>query len=757
MASSSFPRKNLPLNEQMALDTKDKATRRVIAPYMKIVRKSKAGVDKAKEESQKFSFYLKNKPSVLMQDLSSFLSDSVDLAAVLQETAEVLKVVTKANGVTLYIVDSASEEIYQVPKNVTHERHKVNWKIQKGSTVATYVAFKKEFVLVDDILCDERFPAGLGYQNDMVKSVLCVPIVTTDGDCYAILEMYRFVSESPFSKEDLKISIVVSGWMGAAIHQNRLRLALQKQQELNDYLLDLIKCYFAENVSLETLITEIVKFAKATLGAERGSFFIIDPESSDMTAEVFDEGIDGSQATTMHRKNIKVRLAKDRSIPGLVARTGVTVNLRDAYNDPRFFTEVEKKTGFITRSILCMPIVSLENIILGVVQVVNKINGVVFTSSDENLFKTFSVYCALALHYAKLSKKMKRTYLMNQSNLELLSYQLKPCIHDITNFVKNPDVVIPTGFNDFRWYISVDEEPIMPQMVYYMMRTIVGFQEINPDILMKFILTVRKCYRPNPYHNWEHAFNVAHCMYNILLRNKSIFNDIEIKSLLLACMCHDLDHGGYTNNFLQKTDDTLSQLYDESFLENHHFQVAMLIYKVFSFYEVSEDVWKQVYAEVRQCILATDLANYFKVRIKLLQICNEQAIDWDNHHHRQLCKAIMMTSCDLSGSCKPYMVAKVLTDNVVKEFYNQGDKEKAMGLTPLSLMDREKSAQIPEDQVNFLTIIVLPCTDLLKTFLPNCGDLSGEATLLRKTWQEIIDLKGRKSWRQDDSVVNPID
>lgn len=64
---------------------------------------------------------------------------------------------------------------------------------------------------------------------------------------------------------------------------------------------------------------------------------------------------------------------------------------------------------------------------------------------------------------------------------------------------------------------------------------------------------------------------------------------------------------------------------------------------------------------------------------------------------------------------------------ILEEFYNQGDKEKAMGLTPLSLMDREKSAQIPEDQVNFLTIIVLPCTDLLKSFLPNCADLSAEA------------------------------
>ncbi|XP_076250333.1 putative 3',5'-cyclic phosphodiesterase pde-5 [Rhynchophorus ferrugineus] len=183
----------------------------------------------------------------------------------------------------------------------------------------------------------------------------------------------------------------------------------------------------------------------------------------------------------------------------------------------------------------------------------------------------------------------------------------------------------------------------------------------------------------------------------------------------------------------------------------------MTIYKVFPFYNISEKLWQEIAAEMKQCIIATDLANYFKVRMKLLQLHNNQGLDWSNRHHRQLCKAIMMTSCDLSGSCKPYMVAKILTDNVIKEFYNQGDKEKAMGLTPLSLMDREKSALIPEDQVNFLTIIVLPCTDLLKSVLPNCSDLSDEATLLRKTWQEIIDLKGQKSWRQDDSVVNPIE
>lgn len=744
---------NNPVLDPVPIDTTDKATRRVIAPYVKIVRKSEKTHLVKEKEYQRFNFYIQNKPSVLLNDLTSFLSDTVDLVLLLHETADVLKLTTKATGVTLYMVDSASEEIYQSQRNFTGERHKVNWKIQKGSIVAAYVAFKKEYLMVDDILGDERFPAGVGYQGDLVKSVLCVPIITQDGECYAVIELYRDVTQPPFTKDDLKITIVITGWMGAAIHQNHQRLTLQKQQELNDYLLDLTKCYFAETVRIEKMITEIVKFAKATLGAERGSFFIIEEESEDMMAEVFDEGMDDDDNITMHRKNIKVRLARDRSIAGLVARTGATVNIRDAYNDPRFYTEVDEETGFITRSILCMPIVSVDNI-LGVVQVCNKINGVCFTQADENLFKTFSVYCALALHYTRLHQKMFRTDKNNECNLKLLKQQLGPCTHDMDAFTSKPYITSPYNFNEFRWYINPEDYQDTPQLVLYMIKELIGLNCVNLPNLMGFILTTKKCYRNNFYHNWEHAFNVGHCMYNILRRNKKLFTEIELKSLVIAAICHDLDHGGFTNNFLQLTDDTLAQLYDESPLEHHHYRVAMTIWSEFQIYpNITPKMFEKISKQMKEAILATDLAAYFKFRIKLMQLIKDSTLDWSNTRHRMLIKAIMMTSCDLSGNCKPFLVAKGITDNIYKEFYNQGDLEKKMGLTPLSLMDREKSQIVPEDQVQFLSVIVLPCVDLLKMVLPNTKELHNEALLLRETWQEIIHLKGQKSWRQDDSVV----
>lgn len=92
----------------------------------------------------------------------------------------------------------------------------------------------------------------------LIKSVLCVPVVTPECDCLAVIELYRDITQQPFQKDDLRVVIAVTGWMGAALHQNQQRLALEKQQQLNDYLLDLTKCYFADTVLMSKMISEIV-------------------------------------------------------------------------------------------------------------------------------------------------------------------------------------------------------------------------------------------------------------------------------------------------------------------------------------------------------------------------------------------------------------------------------------------------------------------------------------------------------------------
>lgn len=71
---------------------------------------------------------------------------------------------------------------------------------------------------------------------------------------------------------------------------------------------------------------------------------------------------------------------------------------------------------------------------------------------------------------------------------------------------------------------------------------------------------------------------------------------------------------------------------------------------------------------MHEAIIATDLAQYFRRRVKLIQIWQDAQFDWNNQLHRGLVKSVMMTVCDLSGNCKPFHVAKELSDGLYGKF-----------------------------------------------------------------------------------------
>ena len=96
------------------------------------------------------------------------------------------------------------------------------------------------------------------------------------------------------------------------------------------------------------------------------------------------------------------------------------LNIPDAYSDSRFNRAVDQRTGYHTRSILCMP-VFIEGRVFSVVQMVNKRHGS-FTKEDEESFELFATYCGLALHQAKLYDRIRLSEQIYRVTLEVLSY-----------------------------------------------------------------------------------------------------------------------------------------------------------------------------------------------------------------------------------------------------------------------------------------------------------------------------------------------
>ncbi len=145
---------------------------------------------------------------------------------------------------------------------------------------------------------------------------------------------------------------------------------------------------------LQTLIAETC----SVVGAQRSTLFLIDAERGQLYSKVFSGS--GIQ---------EIRFAVDRGLAGYAARTGETVNIVDAYADPRFNREIDQQTGFRTQALLTMPIRNKDGNIIGVVQVLNKVGGGEFTANDVDELEAFSSLMAISIENALAYEKLHRT------------------------------------------------------------------------------------------------------------------------------------------------------------------------------------------------------------------------------------------------------------------------------------------------------------------------------------------------------------
>ncbi|CAH1636627.1 unnamed protein product [Spodoptera littoralis] len=720
----------------------DKVTRRVIAPYAQIERKG------LKEEDEKAGRYLD------MNRFNVFLEDTVDLESLLYETAMVLKTVTDSTGVFVYIVDKLKNEIVLMhPDTENPDRHEINMTIREGKTVAAHVAYTKEFLLLEDVQRDRRFSDGLRWID--AKVALCMPVVKPDGDCYAVLELYR--TNSKIYDDNVVYTVVsVACWAGAAVHQAQARVTLQKTAHLNAELRALLQNYFCDLASIDTMLTDMLTVVKSFIGAMRSSFYIIDKDhiSELMQADMWDDGW-SSEKTTMPKKKLKVNLSLEQTPAGYVARTGESINVRDAYKDPRFAKEIDPTTGTVVRSCLVSPITDKTGVI-GVVQLTNKTTAQPFDVDDEKVFDVFVSYCSLIVHFYNMQQKKIYHENLNRVFCELMSLHMKPCRHDMDELLESCTVVMaPNNFRSFDYHISEGSKEDMPSLVWIMFSETFTNRNFDKIAMADFLLSVLCSYRENPYHNAEHAFCFTHTMYLILLNNPGYFDFIETISLMLAGLCHDLDHPGFNNNFLTLCKHPLASMYRTSTLENHHYFLAKKIIedkKILSRMTPSDQ--HRIMEEIKYNILCTDLAIYFQIRAQLTPLLAERIFDWTDNSHRRMLKGILMTTSDLSGSCKPFGISKAIAESVYEEFYEQGDRERAMGYTPLSMMDRRRSINQPAEQIQFLSVVVLPCLLMLQNVFPNTSPLTDNCRKTQEAWHEEIEIRGQKLWRQEESLPN---
>ena len=149
------------------------------------------------------------------------------------------------------------------------------------------------------------------------------------------------------------------------------------------------------------LLDKILRMTERTLQAEASSVLLIDQERGELYFRV----AQGEAGNTLG----KLRLSLDSGIAGWVARHAKPSVINDVTKDPRFNSEIDKATGFVTRSILAVPLVSGGKVI-GVLEVLNKVDESGFNEQDLEVLMSLASTAAVAINNAKLHQAVLDGY-----------------------------------------------------------------------------------------------------------------------------------------------------------------------------------------------------------------------------------------------------------------------------------------------------------------------------------------------------------
>ncbi|KAL0973490.1 hypothetical protein UPYG_G00204670 [Umbra pygmaea] len=598
----------------------------------------------------------------------------------------------------------------------------------------------KKSITLQDVSTEERrqLSSMLGRE---VSSLLCVPVVSrATGQVVALACAFNKQGGQRHTEEDEHKIQHCFCYTSTVLTST---LAFQKEQKLKvecQALLQVAKNLFTHLDDVSVLLQEIIVEARNLSDAEICSVFLLDQVSHELVAKVFDGGVVSDDEK-------EFRIPADQGIAGHVAMTGQILNIKDAYSHPLFYRGVDDSTGFRTRNILCFPIKDENNEVIGVAELVNKTNGPWFNRFDEDLATAFSIYCGISIAHSLLYKKVHEAQFRSHLANEMMMYHMKVSEEEVTHLLSNglePVSEIHPCFAEFTYTPRSLPDDNTPMGILSMFEDMgfINAYKIDVHTLARFCLMVKKGYRDPPYHNWTHAFSVSHFCY-LLYKNLGLANyleNIEIFALFVSCMCHDLDHRGTNNSFQVASQSVLAALYSSegSVMERHHFAQAIAILNTHGcniFDKFSRKDYQRMLDLMRDIILATDLAHHLRI-FPDLQRMADAGYNPKNANHRSLLLCLLMTSCDLSDQTKGWKTTRKIAELIYKEFFSQGDLEKAMGNRPSEMMDREK-AYIPELQISFMEHIAMPIYKLLSELLPGATELYERVATNRVQWTKV--------------------
>ncbi len=323
------------------------------------------------------------------------------LQTIVSESAEQ----TGADRGTLFLNDERSGELYSRVAQGTGHRE---IRILNNTGIAGHVFTTGVGTVVLDPYNHPHFNSKVDLETGYTtRSILCAPVRTVKGEVIGVLQMLN-KREGDFHAEELRLLEDMTALTSMALRSRQFveRMHHARQQEM--HFLDVV-ADVTSDIDLGTMLVKVVTEAARMLQGDRATLFLNDEKTNELFSRV-----------AMGASVGEIRMPNHLGIAGAVFTSGQTINIPYAYADLRFNPAFDKRTGYFTRSILCVPISNKAGKRIGVTQVLNRRGGP-FTSEDEARLKAFTAQLAISLESAKLFDQVQQVKNYNESMLQSMT------------------------------------------------------------------------------------------------------------------------------------------------------------------------------------------------------------------------------------------------------------------------------------------------------------------------------------------------
>ena len=252
---------------------------------------------------------------------------------------------------------------------------------------------------------------------------------------FDLINNYRWLTNAALKlRQEQKAENIAK--LRAIIQSGDNELAVNAVELGVEKLMFLSKLPLLLNSSLKTqkIIDLVIEHLRSRIEAEAVTVFLLSEEANELTFWAMRGGED--------KRLDGIKMPADKGIVGWVIQNQEAALVNDVQNDARFFAEIDKEgKSFITRNLICVPLIVRGNQIIGAIQVLNKVAEQTFSEDDLLFVEQFANYVALAVDNARLHESLSQ----RNKSLEILDRRKKDIIQIISHEFRTPLNVIQTS------------------------------------------------------------------------------------------------------------------------------------------------------------------------------------------------------------------------------------------------------------------------------------------------------------------------